>query len=743
MLSQTGDGILIDNGSFSAVISKASGMMTEIRLAGSGIDLASHYQDYSLVYPEFAIQYRDGSRESQKTPAYYGEVTTEILVEGEEAAIVRVIWDTPFIDTRWEYRFLRDVPYFILYVEREVERSGVYANAQQCAMFTDEMDDGYIVDYQGELLNTLADRVALYPAGYIQHSMFTAIDNGYSTRYPAIIWHDDDSDIVMGVLVTYVTPNQRETISYQNSGIHSAPGGGFVEAQWNWFGKSDNESLYLKGGTKYGMEMYYYLDHGDVDTFDAFNQALFNEGHYDVVESEDYCVASWGGRQCGLADFSWNYPQASNNYITSQELFRYRALSLPRSQNSSRDPQVFDLSVKAVMEGESIDLTPLPQENFSPALHKYARTLSGQDYMVGKVGWEVNSLENRLWYKVFEDSDKLVVGGQISPTRDGVHIKHLFVSLKLPPYRPGGGVYSINGSTWDMRRRDSIYGTLGITVYHPTGIDTVTRTARELRLYILHNERDVEYDSEQVWSYEFFLFPHLGYDVERIAQITPLHHKSVRHYREYYKRLPGLMDNNDLGIRPDGNIFVYGATLIQEQEKGTAASLLRLGLYARPGSYPVRLYSARDDVYDVRVDGRSLEESTWDFDLASRVLTVRRNWGGMVTLEVLFEASSSGLDIYEDPVAYGSLSLLNYPNPFNLHTIISFNIPFQTEAALDVYDLKGRTVRRLFEGGLEEGPHRIVWDGRDGSGRPVASGVYLCRLRTEREIKSRKMLLLR
>jgi flagellar hook assembly protein FlgD len=45
-----------------------------------------------------------------------------------------------------------------------------------------------------------------------------------------------------------------------------------------------------------------------------------------------------------------------------------------------------------------------------------------------------------------------------------------------------------------------------------------------------------------------------------------------------------------------------------------------------------------------------------------------------------------------------------------------------------VFDLAGRRVRTLFDGALEAGTHEWRWDGRDGAGRRVPGGVYLCRI---------------
>jgi hypothetical protein len=52
-------------------------------------------------------------------------------------------------------------------------------------------------------------------------------------------------------------------------------------------------------------------------------------------------------------------------------------------------------------------------------------------------------------------------------------------------------------------------------------------------------------------------------------------------------------------------------------------------------------------------------------------------------------------------------------------------------------------VRTLIERALPAGEHELAWDGRDGSGRHVASGVYFVRAEAGRQSGSRKMVLLR
>ncbi|MFH1502192.1 MAG: FlgD immunoglobulin-like domain containing protein [Candidatus Eisenbacteria bacterium] len=86
----------------------------------------------------------------------------------------------------------------------------------------------------------------------------------------------------------------------------------------------------------------------------------------------------------------------------------------------------------------------------------------------------------------------------------------------------------------------------------------------------------------------------------------------------------------------------------------------------------------------------------------------------------------------------------NSPNPFNPVTTIRFSVPSGADrVALDVFNVNGRFVRSLVDEELSPGPHSAVWDGRDGSGREVSSGIYFARLAAGRETSSIKMTLLK
>jgi len=85
----------------------------------------------------------------------------------------------------------------------------------------------------------------------------------------------------------------------------------------------------------------------------------------------------------------------------------------------------------------------------------------------------------------------------------------------------------------------------------------------------------------------------------------------------------------------------------------------------------------------------------------------------------------------------------NWPNPFNPATTISFVLAEDSRVRLVVYDAAGRMIDTLADGFLAGGRHEIQWNGTDGRGEPVSSGVYFYRLAAGKDLFTRKMILLR
>jgi exo-1,4-beta-D-glucosaminidase len=98
----------------------------------------------------------------------------------------------------------------------------------------------------------------------------------------------------------------------------------------------------------------------------------------------------------------------------------------------------------------------------------------------------------------------------------------------------------------------------------------------------------------------------------------------------------------------------------------------------------------------------------------------------------------------DDGTREGSLRLRqNSPNPFGTRTTIGFDLERAAQVRLAIYDLGGRLVRRLVSGRYPAGAHGTAWDGRDSSGRRVASGNYLARLEAGGKVEVVRMGLVR
>lgn len=85
----------------------------------------------------------------------------------------------------------------------------------------------------------------------------------------------------------------------------------------------------------------------------------------------------------------------------------------------------------------------------------------------------------------------------------------------------------------------------------------------------------------------------------------------------------------------------------------------------------------------------------------------------------------------------------NYPNPFNPSTTIHYNLPKSANVSLKIFNALGQEVKTLVQENQAAGEQSIAWDGKNNSGNPVSSGVYLYVLKSGSEVLSRKMLLLK
>lgn len=80
----------------------------------------------------------------------------------------------------------------------------------------------------------------------------------------------------------------------------------------------------------------------------------------------------------------------------------------------------------------------------------------------------------------------------------------------------------------------------------------------------------------------------------------------------------------------------------------------------------------------------------------------------------------------------------NYPNPFNPSTVISYQLPMNSEVSLKVFDMLGREVATLVDERKAAGEHEVHFDAS-----PLSSGMYIYRIQAGDFLQTRKMILIK
>ena len=93
-----------------------------------------------------------------------------------------------------------------------------------------------------------------------------------------------------------------------------------------------------------------------------------------------------------------------------------------------------------------------------------------------------------------------------------------------------------------------------------------------------------------------------------------------------------------------------------------------------------------------------------------------------------FESDYSSTGVSE--IDTSSMSLSNYPNPFNSTTTIHYSLSKPGHISLAIYSITGQKIIDLLEKTLPVGNYQAQWNGKDKSGINVSSGVYIIRLKT-------------
>ena len=128
-----------------------------------------------------------------------------------------------------------------------------------------------------------------------------------------------------------------------------------------------------------------------------------------------------------------------------------------------------------------------------------------------------------------------------------------------------------------------------------------------------------------------------------------------------------------------------------------------------------------------------------EFDLHIASVDSRYDTYDVVTL--VLDLSQTGIDDGGTPLRFALRQ--NSPNPFRGGTALAFDLPAQSRARLDIYNVAGRKVTTVVDREFPAGRHSVRWNGTDDSGRKVPAGIYFYRIEAGADVSTKKMIVLR
>lgn len=97
------------------------------------------------------------------------------------------------------------------------------------------------------------------------------------------------------------------------------------------------------------------------------------------------------------------------------------------------------------------------------------------------------------------------------------------------------------------------------------------------------------------------------------------------------------------------------------------------------------------------------------------------------------------------PAGHGTapVSLSIEPNPFRSRVSLAVGCAPNAAVGIDIFDIRGRRVRRFEIPASESGVAAVTWEGVDSGGRKVSPGIYIVKMTAESATITRKALIIR
>ena len=278
---------------------------------------------------------------------------------------------------------------------------------------------------------------------------------------------------------------------------------------------------------------------------------------------------------------------------------------------------------------------------------------------------------------------------------------------------------------------------------------------------IEYNEPRVDFKVNPRWLYPFKVFYNLNFDPDGMLYMQTNYGGIVTYSEgreEVWDSHPSnTINDTDIAIDSEGILWcsrkyylsrwdTYREWVnVAELNGGRMAEIDEEGRiwasgYGTTGYYENGTWTLIPQVSNFAAD-------TFNFDGAGRyalnAFEVVTDTGERVNYSGVFEYIPGVVGVENDRVLQPFITAINYPNPFNPSTTISFTIPKPGKVAVSVYSLLGQKVATLASGWLPAGKNHVIWNSLTDEGHPCASGVYLYRIVAGDAVKTGKMLLVR
>ncbi len=124
------------------------------------------------------------------------------------------------------------------------------------------------------------------------------------------------------------------------------------------------------------------------------------------------------------------------------------------------------------------------------------------------------------------------------------------------------------------------------------------------------------------------------------------------------------------------------------------------------------------------------------------VINILHNYYNYDSIPVYLEVTP--LINIEDDLQQKSPTLSdNYPNPFSISTTFEIFLIEPSEIIIEIFNINGQLVKTIAKGNVLSGLHTYKWDGRNNNGVELENGIYFYRLKADKNVLRKKMVLVK